>query len=87
MLRRKFLAAISYLSFFHIAMRLLLGWMTLACIVAALSIANPTLADKCQTCKSFVAAFTRAMDKTKSDGFGGGNTDWEERSLGAYAKR
>ncbi|EGD72638.1 cysteine-rich with EGF-like domain-containing protein 2 [Salpingoeca rosetta] len=40
---------------------------------------------KCHTCKSLVSRFVKGMDRTKADGFGGGNTDWEERSLGAYA--
>ncbi|XP_020907281.1 cysteine-rich with EGF-like domain protein 2 [Exaiptasia diaphana] len=44
------------------------------------------LKEQCKTCKDIVDAFYKGMEKTIKANFGGGNTAWEERALGSYAK-
>jgi len=43
---------------------------------------------KCTVCRSLVNKFMDGLEKTKKSGYGGGNTAWEERSLGrnSFAK-
>ncbi|KAL4226739.1 Cysteine-rich with EGF-like domain protein 2 [Mactra antiquata] len=41
--------------------------------------------EKCDTCKNIVKNFKEGLEKTKKSNFGGGNTRWEEKSLGAWA--
>ncbi|KAK3608314.1 hypothetical protein CHS0354_030765 [Potamilus streckersoni] len=40
---------------------------------------------KCQVCKDIVKEFHEGIRKTSKSNFGGGNTHWEEKSLGSYA--
>ncbi|KAK3728748.1 hypothetical protein QZH41_012105, partial [Actinostola sp. cb2023] len=60
--------------------------------VLALSLHLPSvrskkdLKEQCKTCNDIVDAFHKGMDKTTKANFGGGNTAWEERKLGSYAK-
>ncbi|XP_032217761.1 cysteine-rich with EGF-like domain protein 2 isoform X2 [Nematostella vectensis] len=58
-------------------------------LAASLLIIVPTYAAKkesCDTCSEIVEAFYKGMEKTVKANFGGGNTDWEERKLGSYAR-
>lgn len=41
--------------------------------------------EKCSTCKDIVKNFQEGLEKTKKSNFGGGNTRWEEKSLGTWA--
>ncbi|KAH3881180.1 cysteine-rich with EGF-like domain protein 2 isoform X2 [Dreissena polymorpha] len=41
--------------------------------------------EKCSTCKDIVENFKEGLEKTKKSNFGGGNTRWEEKSLGTWA--
>lgn len=43
---------------------------------------------KCTVCRSLVKKFLEGLEKTKKSGYGGGNTAWEEKSLGknSFAK-
>ena len=63
------------------------GPVAVAVLCSLLLCLSGCMASKCSTCKSIVKQFAEGMRKTQGDGFGGGNTDWEERSLGAYATR
>lgn len=40
---------------------------------------------KCSTCKGITESFDEGLKKTAKANFGGGNTKWEEKSLGKYA--
>ncbi|KAL5256426.1 hypothetical protein ACHWQZ_G011606 [Mnemiopsis leidyi] len=40
---------------------------------------------KCDVCKDMTKHFMEHFNKTKGHNFGGGNTAWEEKSLGTYA--
>ncbi|XP_046554022.1 protein disulfide isomerase Creld2-like isoform X1 [Haliotis rubra] len=40
----------------------------------------------CSTCKGLVSSFQEGLKKTAKSNYGGGNTNWEEKSLGSYAK-
>jgi len=48
---------------------------------------TPTFADKspCKICKELTKSFKKHFDDTIGHNFGGGNTAWEEKSLGTYA--
>jgi len=43
---------------------------------------------KCSVCRSLAKKFMEGLEKTKKSGYGGGNTAWEEKSLGrkSFAK-
>ncbi|XP_052779223.1 cysteine-rich with EGF-like domain protein 2 isoform X1 [Mya arenaria] len=41
--------------------------------------------EKCDTCKDIVENFKEGLEKTRKSNFGGGNTHWEEKSLGTWA--
>lgn len=43
--------------------------------------------DKCRVCKDAAKRFDEGLDKTRGQNFGGGNSAWEEASLGGYATR
>lgn len=38
-------------------------------------------------CLQYLACSVQGLKETEGDGFGGGNTAWEERALGEYARR
>jgi len=40
---------------------------------------------KCKICKDIVKNFNQGLKDTAKSNFGGGNTKWEEKSLGSYA--
>lgn len=40
---------------------------------------------KCQSCEQLASGILALMEKTKKANFGGGNTRWEEKSLGKWA--
>jgi len=40
----------------------------------------------CNVCKDFIKKFEDGMKKTEGKNFGGGDTDWEEKKLGSFAK-
>uniref|UniRef100_A0A0B6Y7W6 EGF-like domain-containing protein n=1 Tax=Arion vulgaris TaxID=1028688 RepID=A0A0B6Y7W6_9EUPU len=40
---------------------------------------------KCTVCKDIVANFHKGLSSTQKSNYGGGNTKWEEKSLGSYA--
>ncbi|KAL3982339.1 TLR4 regulator and MIR-interacting MSAP family protein [Acanthocheilonema viteae] len=42
--------------------------------------------DKCRQCSLAVETFKAGLKKTENQHFAGGNTDWEERKLGKFAK-
>lgn len=56
-------------------------------LLTLLSLASILLAEKnkCKVCKELTDKFKEHFDKTKGHNFGGGNTAWEEKSLGTYA--
>jgi len=41
---------------------------------------------KCSTCKNITEKFDEGLVRTKKSNFGGGNTNWEEKTLSSYAK-
>ncbi|CAC5366481.1 Cysteine-rich with EGF-like domain protein 2-B,Cysteine-rich with EGF-like domain protein 2-A,Cysteine-rich with EGF-like domain protein 2,Cysteine-rich with EGF-like domain protein 1 [Mytilus coruscus] len=41
--------------------------------------------DKCSVCRGIIDNFDEGLKKTAKANFGGGNTRWEEKSLGSYA--
>ncbi|KAK6178706.1 hypothetical protein SNE40_011228 [Patella caerulea] len=41
---------------------------------------------KCSVCKTIADDFFKGMKETAKSNYGGGNTNWEEKSLGSYAK-
>lgn len=41
-------------------------------------------ASRCSTCEGIVNKFSDWIEKTAKSNFGGGNTHWEEKSLGSY---
>eukprot|EP00051_Salpingoeca_urceolata_P020792 m.317067 g.317067 ORF g.317067 m.317067 type:complete len:428 (+) comp19683_c0_seq8:297-1580(+) len=41
--------------------------------------------DKCPSCRTIVTKFKQGIVDTEGGGYGGGNTEWEERALGTYA--
>ncbi|ESO87534.1 hypothetical protein LOTGIDRAFT_75888, partial [Lottia gigantea] len=41
---------------------------------------------KCSVCKTITDDFKTGLDKTVKSNYGGGNTNWEEKALGSYAK-
>ncbi|XP_005106648.1 cysteine-rich with EGF-like domain protein 2-A isoform X3 [Aplysia californica] len=40
---------------------------------------------KCSVCKDIVGNFNKGLSATAKSNYGGGNTKWEEKSLGSYA--
>ncbi|XP_052316020.1 cysteine-rich with EGF-like domain protein 2 isoform X2 [Oncorhynchus keta] len=42
------------------------------------------LKSSCNTCKQIADNFSKGLDRTKKQNFGGGNTAWEERALSKY---
>uniref|UniRef100_A0A915PCI0 EGF-like domain-containing protein n=1 Tax=Setaria digitata TaxID=48799 RepID=A0A915PCI0_9BILA len=56
-------------------------WMTFIVVVGF-----DTYANKCKYCSLVVETFKAGMKKTENQHFAGGNTDWEERKLGKFAK-
>ncbi|XP_013404877.1 cysteine-rich with EGF-like domain protein 2 isoform X2 [Lingula anatina] len=62
-------------------------WISII-VIATVLLIPPTDSDdieaKCTTCKEIVDAFKEGLKNTAKSGFGGGNTHWEEKSLGSY---
>ena len=42
------------------------------------------LKTECEACKDLQKAIQTNLEKTRKQNFGGGNTKWEEKSLGAW---
>ena len=59
----------------------------LAVLAAGLLASAASKKDLCGVCRRVVEKFEKGLGETKKSGFGGGNTDWEERALGDYANR
>lgn len=62
------------------------------CIILFIVLLATSVADakkkqglQCSICKDIVENFHKGIERTKKSGYGGGNTDWEEKSLGQYA--
>jgi hypothetical protein len=45
------------------------------------------LTDKCSVCKTLTTQFDKKIKETEKSNFGGGNSHWEEKSLGNYVYR
>lgn len=56
--------------------------------VSLLLILSLVAAEKkdCEVCRGLVDKFNEHLEKTARQNYGGGNTAWEEKSLGSYAK-
>lgn len=44
-------------------------------------------AEPCRACRGLAESFSRGMERTEHEGFGGGNTAWEEEKLAKYKHR
>jgi len=61
--------------------------MTLIILLTTLLTLTPTILtekSKCKVCRELTNHFKEHFEKTKGQNFGGGNTAWEEKSLGTY---
>jgi hypothetical protein len=52
-----------------------------------MTVAAALFGDKCSSCNFLTSTFLRGMKETAQSNFGGGNTDWEERSIGKFITR
>uniref|UniRef100_A0A8C5TDF2 DUF3456 domain-containing protein n=1 Tax=Malurus cyaneus samueli TaxID=2593467 RepID=A0A8C5TDF2_9PASS len=41
-------------------------------------------AEPCRACRGLADSFSRGLERTEHEGFGGGNTAWEEEKLSKY---
>jgi len=66
---------------------LMRSWSFLLLLLLLHLLTPPTFADKtpCKVCRDLTKSFKEHFDKTVGQNFGGGNTAWEEKSLGTYA--
>ncbi|XP_045166487.2 cysteine-rich with EGF-like domain protein 2 isoform X2 [Mercenaria mercenaria] len=66
--------------------KVMISYVVYAVVLVAIS-TNRCFAskEKCSTCKSIIENFKEGLEKTKKSNFGGGNTRWEEKSLGTWA--
>jgi len=62
-------------------------WVPLS-LLLILSLVGPVASEKkdCEVCRGLVEKFNEHLEKTARQNYGGGNTAWEEKSLGSYAK-
>ncbi|KAH9496309.1 Cysteine-rich with EGF-like domain protein 2-A [Bulinus truncatus] len=56
-----------------------------AILLCSLSIVEGKAKANCNACKDIVSNFHKGLASTAKSNFGGGNTKWEEKSLGSYA--
>ncbi|KAK7493896.1 hypothetical protein BaRGS_00014778 [Batillaria attramentaria] len=54
-------------------------------LLASVADAKKKRGPQCSVCKEIADNFHKGIERTKKSGYGGGNTDWEEKSLGQYA--
>ncbi|XP_075370545.1 protein disulfide isomerase CRELD1 isoform X2 [Mycteria americana] len=45
---------------------------------------DPAGAEPCRACRGLADSFSRGLERTEHEGFGGGNTAWEEEKLAKY---
>ncbi|CAG5123142.1 unnamed protein product [Candidula unifasciata] len=59
--------------------------LTLILFISLSEVDSKKTAAKCSVCKDIVENFQKGLLSTQKSNYGGGNTKWEEKSLGSYA--